>query len=119
MLNFEKLKYIFFRLFKICMRLHSKPLKFNNDVNNNNNNNINNKININASINNHINTYNTNSGVVSTAKEIKLTKMQQIVELVVKATDHGDPALSSTAALVIVFVDVNNHHPVFEKDFYR
>lgn len=62
---------------------------------------------------------NENTGTIYTNKSLVFDPKQPIVQLLVKATDRGDPPLSSLAAVRIQIADVNNNAPRFVDGVYR
>ena len=58
------------------------------------------------------------SGVVTTAHALDQENVSSYV-LNVSVTDNGNPPLSSSAALVIHVIDVNDHRPLFSQELYQ
>jgi len=60
----------------------------------------------------------SNSGAITTTKLLDREKVPGYI-LTVVARDRGIPPMSDTTDVEIVINDVNDHEPVFEKDFYQ
>lgn len=57
-------------------------------------------------------------GAISTNQTIEFNPAQPVIQLVVTATDHGTPPLSSVVAVRIEITDINNNAPEFGQDVY-
>ncbi|XP_038055209.1 protein dachsous-like [Patiria miniata] len=58
------------------------------------------------------------TGAITTNQTINFNPAQPIIQLVVTATDHGNPPLSSVVAVRVQVLDVNNNAPAFQQDIY-
>ncbi|XP_075054571.1 protocadherin-23 [Mixophyes fleayi] len=58
------------------------------------------------------------TGVLSITKTLDY-ESETVLNLVVVATDHGSPALSSSCQVTIMVEDVNDNEPVFLQQFYN
>lgn len=58
------------------------------------------------------------SGVIFTKETVTYQANQEIIQLVVKATDNGTQPLSAVVAVYIQISSVNNYAPKFSKDNY-
>ncbi|XP_077984698.1 protein dachsous-like [Glandiceps talaboti] len=61
---------------------------------------------------------NPETGTIYTNGTVYFNHNQPTVQLLVSATDHGTPTLSSLVAVRIEVIDVNDNAPVFGKDLY-
>jgi hypothetical protein len=58
-------------------------------------------------------------GTIYTNQTLEFRAAQPTVQLVVTASDHGQPARSAVAAVRLQIIDVNNHAPQFTEPVYR
>ncbi|XP_022092788.1 protocadherin-16-like [Acanthaster planci] len=58
------------------------------------------------------------TGAITTNQTINFNPAQPIIQLVVTATDHGIPPLSSVVAVRVQVLDINNNAPTFEYALY-
>jgi hypothetical protein len=59
------------------------------------------------------------SGAIYTSRQLVFNPLQPVVYLVVSAADHGTPSRSTSIALEVQVVDVNDHAPAFVWPSYR
>ncbi|XP_071787614.1 protein dachsous-like [Asterias amurensis] len=58
------------------------------------------------------------TGAIRTNQTIEFNLAQPVIQLVVTATDHGNPPLSSVVAVRVQVLDVNNNAPAFTQTIY-
>ena len=59
------------------------------------------------------------SGVVYSNETLVYDHSQSTIQLIVRATDHGEPSLSSVLPIHLYIEDLNDNVPIFTKDTYR
>ncbi|XP_033119933.1 protocadherin-23-like isoform X2 [Anneissia japonica] len=59
------------------------------------------------------------TGTIYTNQTIDYNPSQPVIQLVITATDHGNPPLSAVVAVRIQVTDVNNNSPNFEQNLYE